>query len=128
MTDKVKETPVEAPPRGFAEFGVSAEVVEALALRNIAGTFAIQALVLKDAIAGMDVLARSKTGSGKTLAFAVPIVERLKHGAKGPGALVLVPTRELSSQVAEELLETQDVASLSPWDERHAVARIKKHT
>jgi len=76
--------------------------VDALAMRSINGTFAIQALVLVDAIAGRDVLAKSKTGSGKTLAFAVPIVERLGHDTKSPAALILVPTRELATQVADE--------------------------
>jgi superfamily II DNA/RNA helicase len=71
-------------------------------MRNIDGTFEIQALVLADAIAGRDVLAKSRTGSGKTLAFAVPIVERLEHDAKSPTALILVPTRELATQVADE--------------------------
>ncbi len=110
----VVETPVEVPAtaRGFQEFGVTPAIVEALALRNIAGTFAIQALVLKDAIRGQDVLARSKTGSGKTLAFAVPIVERLKQRDQRPGALILVPTRELASQVAEEFRTIADVKHL----------------
>jgi ATP-dependent RNA helicase RhlE len=85
----------------FADFGVSAPVVEALARRSITETFPIQELVLPDALAGRDVLARSRTGSGKTLAFAVPIVERLSPTGK-PSALVLVPTRELAAQVAEE--------------------------
>jgi ATP-dependent RNA helicase RhlE len=96
------EVPVAVPAPSFAEFGVSKDVVDALAMRNINGTFAIQALVLADAIAGRDVLAKSKTGSGKTLAFAVPIVERLEHDTKSPTALILVPTRELATQVADE--------------------------
>jgi ATP-dependent RNA helicase RhlE len=110
----VIEAPVEVPatPRGFAEFGVSTGVVEALALRNINGTFAIQALVLRDAIGGRDVLAKSKTGSGKTLAFAVPIVERIRHSDGPPQALILVPTRELASQVAEEFRGIADVKRL----------------
>jgi superfamily II DNA/RNA helicase len=86
---------------GFADFGVSAPVVEALARRSITDTFPIQARVLPDALAGRDVLAKSCTGSGKTLAFAVPMVERLSPTGK-PSALVLVPTRELASQVADE--------------------------
>jgi superfamily II DNA/RNA helicase len=85
----------------FADFGVSARVVEALARRGITDTFPIQDRVLPDALAGRDVLARSRTGSGKTLAFAVPIVERLSPTGK-PSALVLVPTRELAAQVADE--------------------------
>ena len=48
-------------------------------------------------------LAKSPTGSGKTLAFAIPIVERVDPNATEPAALVLVPTRELASQVTEEI-------------------------
>jgi superfamily II DNA/RNA helicase len=95
----------------FADFGVSAPVIEALARRNITDTFPIQARVLPDALAGRDVLARSCTGSGKTLAFAVPMVERLAPTGK-PSALVLVPTRELASQVAEEFRGIADVKRL----------------
>jgi len=96
------EVPVVVPAPSFANFGVSKDVVDALSMRNIDGTFEIQALVLADAIAGRDVLAKSRTGSGKTLAFAVPIVERLDHDQKSPTALILVPTRELATQVADE--------------------------
>jgi superfamily II DNA/RNA helicase len=58
---------------------------------------------MADALAGRDVLARSRTGSGKTLAFGVPIVEQLKSSGPKPAALVLVPTRELAVQVTEEI-------------------------
>jgi len=58
--------------------------------------------VMPDALAGKDVLAKSRTGSGKTLAFAIPIVERIKPGGARPKVLVLVPTRELCVQVTEE--------------------------
>jgi ATP-dependent RNA helicase RhlE len=78
-------------------------VVEALASRGIHEPFRIQSLVLPDALAGLDVLARSPTGSGKTLAFALAIAERLSHRDAGVRGLVLVPTRELAAQVAEEL-------------------------
>ena len=87
----------------FGAVGVSERVVTALRKRGLTAPFKIQTLVLKDAIAGRDVLARSPTGSGKTLAFAIPIVERLEAGDRGPGALVLVPTRELARQVTDEL-------------------------
>ena len=108
----VLEETVDATPQGFAEFGVSPAVVEALALRDIDATFPIQALVLRDAIAGKDVLARSRTGSGKTLAFAIPIVERLQHDNSSPSALILVPTRELASQVGEAFRTISDVKHL----------------
>src|SRR2546423_4840784 len=87
----------------FRELGVSPPVVDALAARSIHEPFRIQALVLPDALAGLDVLAKSPTGSGKTLAFAVPIVERTTTADARPSALVLVPTRELAAQVSAEL-------------------------
>jgi superfamily II DNA/RNA helicase len=87
----------------FRELGVSPPVVDALAARSIHEPFRIQALVLPDALAGLDVLAKSPTGSGKTLAFAVPIVERTTTADARPSALILVPTRELAAQVSAEL-------------------------
>jgi ATP-dependent RNA helicase RhlE len=89
--------------QSFRELGVSPPVVDALAARSIHEPFRIQALVLPDALAGLDVLAKSPTGSGKTLAFALPIVERTTTADSRPSALVLVPTRELASQVSAEL-------------------------
>jgi ATP-dependent RNA helicase RhlE len=88
--------------QSFRALGVSAEVEEVLAARNITSPFRIQSLVLADALAGTDVLAKSPTGSGKTLAFALPIVERITPG-NAPAALVLVPTRELALQVTAEI-------------------------
>jgi ATP-dependent RNA helicase RhlE len=86
----------------FAELGVSSSVIEALDKTGITVPFEIQTLVLPDVMAGHDVLAKSKTGSGKTLGFAIPIVERLSENSPTPAAVVLVPTRELAVQVAED--------------------------
>ena len=87
----------------FRALGVSAPVVQVLADRKIIAPFAIQTLVLADALAGVDILAASPTGSGKTLAFGIPIVERTAGANGRPAALVLVPTRELASQVVEDI-------------------------
>ena len=87
----------------FRDLGVSSDIVGVLANRSITEPFPIQALVLPDALAGIDVLAKSPTGSGKTLAFAIPIVERTVATDPRPSALVLVPTRELAAQVTDEL-------------------------
>jgi superfamily II DNA/RNA helicase len=89
--------------QGFAPLGVSADVERKLADRGIVEPFYIQSLVLPEAIAGRDILAKSPTGSGKTLAFGLPIVERLDRNDARPSALVLVPTRELALQVADEI-------------------------
>jgi ATP-dependent RNA helicase RhlE len=89
--------------QSFHALGVSAEVAQALAARDIVTPFPIQSLVVPAALAGGDVLAKSPTGSGKTLAFGVPIVDRLSPDAAAPAALILVPTRELALQVTEAL-------------------------
>jgi len=78
-------------------------VAGALEAAGFVAPFKIQTLVLPDALAGTDVLAKSPTGSGKTLAFGVPIVERTPAGGDAPASLVLVPTRELASQVASDI-------------------------
>jgi superfamily II DNA/RNA helicase len=87
----------------FEALGVSAPVAQALAARDITAPFRIQTLVLPDALAGRDILAKAPTGSGKTIAFGLPVVERIDPSAKAPSALILVPTRELALQVADEL-------------------------
>jgi len=89
--------------QSFSDLGVSARIVRLLAERDIHTPFPVQEHVLRDALAGRDVLAKAPTGSGKTIAFAIPIVERIERGGRKPSAIVLVPTRELASQVAVEL-------------------------
>src|SRR5215218_8316215 len=87
----------------FRALGVSDTVAQALAARDIHAPFPIQALVIPTALDGGDVLAMAPTGSGKTLAFALPLVERMRPSDPAPSALILVPTRELCSQVADVL-------------------------
>ena len=87
----------------FRALGVSDAVERALAELDIVEPFRIQSLVLPDALAGRDVLAKAPTGSGKTLAFGIPIVERITGFTRAPEALVLVPTRELAIQVASSI-------------------------
>ncbi|HKT82454.1 MAG TPA: DEAD/DEAH box helicase [Solirubrobacterales bacterium] len=87
----------------FADLGISKDVVRALAKRDITQPFPVQQLVIRDALAGHDLLVQSPTGSGKTLAFGIPLIERLQPGSKGLSALVLAPTRELAGQIVDEL-------------------------
>jgi superfamily II DNA/RNA helicase len=89
--------------QSFSSLGVCARIVRALAERDITTPFPIQERALRDALAGRDVLAKAPTGSGKTLAFAIPIVERVDAAAQRPFAVVLVPTRELATQVGGEI-------------------------
>jgi superfamily II DNA/RNA helicase len=96
----------------FASLGVSDAVSSTLAARGVASPFPVQLRVIPDALAGRDVLVRSPTGSGKSLAFGIPLVERIAATDPRPSALVLAPTRELASQIVEELRDIAHVRAL----------------
>ena len=108
---------VAAPlPASFAEAGVPAPLVAALAASGITTPFPIQAATLPDALAGRDILGRGQTGSGKTLGFSIPLAARLADGytsAGRPRGLVLVPTRELASQVRAVLAPLAESVGLT---------------
>jgi superfamily II DNA/RNA helicase len=100
----------------FTSLGVPAPLVAALTAAGIDAPFPIQAAVLPDALAGADILGRARTGSGKTLGFCIPLVARLAGGhtsASRPRGLVLVPTRELASQVQDVLRPLAKAAGLT---------------
>jgi ATP-dependent RNA helicase RhlE len=88
-------------------------VIHALARREITQPFPVQELVVRDALAGHDLLVQSPTGSGKTLAFGIPMLERLSPERGRTGALVLAPTRELAGQIVDELRPLADARGLS---------------
>jgi ATP-dependent RNA helicase RhlE len=88
--------------QSFADLGVSETVRRVLADRGFTEPFAIQRMVIGDALAGRDILGKSPTGSGKTLAFGIPLVERIAAEGPRPAALVLAPTRELATQIVAE--------------------------
>jgi superfamily II DNA/RNA helicase len=88
----------------FAGLGLHADLVAALARQGITEPFPIQELTIADALEGRDVLGKAKTGSGKTLAFGLPVLGRIgKAESRRPKALILVPTRELATQVTDAL-------------------------
>ncbi|MCO8275633.1 DEAD/DEAH box helicase [Actinoplanes sp. TRM 88003] len=118
MTDNIEITepalvpvtnraPVRPDSPTFAELGVRAETVEALAKAGITHAFAIQEYALPIAMRGTDLIGQAPTGTGKTLGFGLPMLERVtapSEGADGrPQALIVVPTRELGLQVARDL-------------------------
>ena len=87
-------------------------MIRALARRDITSPFPVQQLVVRDALAGHDLLVQSPTGSGKTLAFGIPMIERLTPEHDSVGALVLAPTRELAGQIVDELRPLADACDL----------------
>jgi superfamily II DNA/RNA helicase len=88
----------------FKDLGIDSDISEALEARGITSPFPIQEQAIPLALTGQDIIGQAKTGTGKTLGFGLPLIQSLgkdpSHGAK---ALVVVPTRELAIQVAEDL-------------------------
>ena len=89
----------------WLNLGVDEQIVSSLIKRGIKTPFPIQDLTIPDALRGNDVCGKAKTGSGKTLAFGIPMVQNLDQpsGDNNPRGLIMVPTRELATQVKEEL-------------------------
>jgi superfamily II DNA/RNA helicase len=93
----------------FRDLGADEVICTALEAAGITNSFPIQALTLPLAIDGQDIIGQARTGTGKTLAFGIPLLHRLAttfagdRTVKQPSALVIVPTRELAVQVADDI-------------------------
>ena len=90
----------------FENLGLSQPVLQALALKEYSTSTPIQEQAIPILLKGKDLLGIAQTGTGKTAAFMLPSIDRLIASGKRPqrGAcrmLVLAPTRELASQIAE---------------------------
>ena len=83
--------------------GITPEMLSNLEQLGFATATDIQAASLPVSLSGKDLLAQAKTGSGKTVAFGIPMLQKLNPRFYGVQGLVLCPTRELATQVAEEL-------------------------
>ena len=94
----------ETPATTFAELGVSEQIVSALMSAGIETAFPIQTATIRAAIDGRDICGKAPTGSGKTLAFGIPAIELSSMGTPWhPAVLILSPTRELATQIKDEL-------------------------
>lgn len=109
----------------FRDLGILPETAEALEAVGITSPFPIQEMTLPVALAGTDVIGQAKTGTGKTLGFGLPLLERVTVPADveagrakpeqltdTPQALVVVPTRELCTQVTNDLLTAGKVRNV----------------
>ncbi|XP_011101144.1 DEAD-box ATP-dependent RNA helicase 7-like [Sesamum indicum] len=99
----------EENPNALSNFRISVPLREALKSKGIESLFPIQAMTFGMILDGSDLVGRARTGQGKTLAFVLPILESLTNGpakasrktgyGRAPSVLVLLPTRELATQV-----------------------------
>lgn len=88
----------------FQELGIDQDIVDALTEKGITSPFPIQEQAIPVALTGQDIIGQAKTGTGKTFGFGLPLLQSLgKNPTPGAKALVVVPTRELAVQVADDL-------------------------
>ncbi|MFJ3789227.1 DEAD/DEAH box helicase [Kitasatospora sp. NPDC090091] len=109
-------TTAEPTKTTFRDLGILPETAEALEAVGIVHPFPIQEMTLPVALTGHDVIGQAKTGTGKTLGFGLPLIERVivradvdagraeeEQLSEFPQALIVVPTRELCTQVTNDL-------------------------
>jgi ATP-dependent RNA helicase RhlE len=92
------------PSNGFDQFELHEALVRGIQSAGFENPRPIQVETIPAGLDGRDVLGLAQTGTGKTAAFALPVLDQLLDvRAKGPRALVLAPTRELATQIADEI-------------------------
>ena len=90
----------------FNDLGLAAPLLQALQTEGYTSPTPIQAQAIPAILSGRDLLGIAQTGTGKTAAFALPMIQQLAASKRRPArgtcrALILSPTRELASQIAE---------------------------
>lgn len=102
----------------FTDFNLAAPILKALQVKNYVTPTPIQSQAIPVVMTGRDLLGIAQTGTGKTAAFALPILDHLlknpkRAQPKGCRVLVLSPTRELASQIAESFRDYSRGTKLS---------------
>jgi superfamily II DNA/RNA helicase len=106
LADEPEVAAPSSSDKTFRDFGIAEPICAALEAGGITTAFPIQALTLPIALDGHDLIGQARTGTGKTFAFGIPLLERIRETPRQPAApraLVVVPTRELAIQVADDL-------------------------
>ncbi len=96
--------PVSIESTGFDRFEFDERLVRGIRAAGFEDPRPIQLETIPAGLEGRDVLGLAQTGTGKTAAFALPLLDYLlEEPRRGPRAIVLAPTRELSTQNATEI-------------------------
>ena len=98
----------------FSTLGLSEQMLAAVRAKGFEIPTSIQRLTIPRLLSGEnDIIAQSQTGTGKTAAFGLPILQQIEPSKDGVQSIILVPTRELALQAAEELLSFNHERRLS---------------
>jgi ATP-dependent RNA helicase DeaD len=98
--------------QSFKDLPLNREVLRSIEELGFEQLFPIQAQAITPLLEGKDVIGQAQTGTGKTAAFGVPMVQRLNPQIKGVQGLILVPTRELAVQVADNMAKFSKYARI----------------
>ena len=121
---------------GFFEFGFSQSILTSLQNKGYKNPTPIQKAAIPELMSGRDLLGQAQTGTGKTAAFALPLIEKLENNKEiNAKVLVMTPTRELATQVADsfksyssESSNFKTVAIYGGTDYRNQISALKRKT
>jgi ATP-dependent RNA helicase DeaD len=89
--------------QSFKDLPLNPEVLKSITELGFDSLFPIQAQAIVPLLEGKDVIGQAQTGTGKTAAFGIPMVQNINRDVRGVQGLIMVPTRELANQVAENI-------------------------
>ena len=120
----------------FSDLGLNSTFVKAIEEKGYSEPTPIQTKAIPEILKGKDILASAQTGTGKTAGFTLPLLQRLSkqkhHPSRSVRALILTPTRELASQVYENVREYSKFSDLKSTvvfggvNQKPQVKKIKK--
>ncbi len=121
---------------GFASFGFSSSILKSLEKKGYKNPTPIQKAAIPELMLSRDLLGQAQTGTGKTAAFALPLIEKLENNAElAAKVLVMTPTRELATQVADsfksyssESSNLNTIAIYGGTDFRSQISALRRKT
>ena len=114
---KPQEVAVYTPTHRFADFPIDEAIKQAIAAKGYTLPTPIQDQAIPPILSGRDIVGIAQTGTGKTAAFLIPLIHKVRHNPRAQ-VLIVVPTRELATQIAEEL------ASITPGMKIYSVCCV----
>ncbi len=138
-TKEIESQPLEVSKgndneNGFLDFGFNQSILNSLKNKGYKNPTPIQKAAIPELMLGRDLLGQAQTGTGKTAAFALPLIEKLADNKElNAKVLVMTPTRELATQVAEsfksyssESSNFKTVAIYGGTDYRNQISALKR--
>lgn len=119
----------------FKEYNLDNRIKHSLSEMGFIKPLEVQAEAIPMILEGQDLIVKSQTGSGKTAAFGIPVCEKIDETLEATQVLILAPTRELTSQVQEEIaaigkhkeLTSVSIVGKEPMQDQRRALKAKPH-